>query len=62
MPDERLLTQQDVAEYFGVTIHAVRKWRQKGLLPFILVGQSVRIEPDALRAFIAAHRHEAISA
>jgi excisionase family DNA binding protein len=51
-----LLTQEEVAEMLKVTIHAVRKWRRRGLLPYILIGNTVRIERTALEAFIDAHR------
>lgn len=53
---EALLTEADVAEMMGVTTHAVRKWRTRGLITFIRVGQTVRFEPAEVEAFIERHR------
>lgn len=51
-----MMTQEEVAELFGVSIHTIRKWRQAGLIPFVRVGQTVRFEDDAIKDFIARHR------
>jgi len=46
----------------GVTIYAVRKWRAKGLLTFIKVGKTIRIERSEAEAFIERHRCNAQAA
>lgn len=54
---ERLLTQQELADLFNVTVEAVRKWRQRGKISFIRVGNTVRFEQCEVQAFIDRNRH-----
>jgi excisionase family DNA binding protein len=43
-----LYTEEEVAEYFGVTTHAVRWWRKQGVVTFIKVSGQVRFTHDAI--------------
>lgn len=52
---EPLMTQEEVAEMFGVTIHAVRKWRKWGWIEFIRVGKTVRFEREHVTTFMERH-------
>ncbi len=52
---ESLMTQEQVAEMFGVTVHAVRKWRSKNLLPYMRVGKTVRMKRSDVMDFYARH-------
>jgi excisionase family DNA binding protein len=49
------MTQEEVAAMFGVTIHAVRKWRQWGWIEFIRVGRTVRFQREQVEKFMADH-------
>jgi excisionase family DNA binding protein len=41
--DNRLLTEQEVADLAQVPLLSVRYWRQTGRLPFVKVGKHARI-------------------
>lgn len=56
-PVSFLLTEQDVADYFTVSLHTVRSWRYRGLLPYVKVGNHVRIESEELIRFVNQRRH-----
>lgn len=43
---DQLLTEDDVAAIFNVSPHTVRKWRQRGVIVCIKIGQTVRYEQD----------------
>lgn len=60
MPDT-LYSQADVAAMFGVTIHAVRKWRAQGKIAFIRINETVRFTDQAIADFIRDHHHPAKS-
>jgi excisionase family DNA binding protein len=51
------MTQEEVAAMFGVTIHAVRKWRSKGLIPYMRIGKTVRFDRNEVDRFYVNHRH-----
>jgi excisionase family DNA binding protein len=55
-PRRGLLTVKDVAERLGVTDRHVRKMLQDGELPSYKLGEMRRVEPDAVEAYLAAHR------
>jgi excisionase family DNA binding protein len=38
-----LMTDDQVAQMAGVSVHTVRYWRQLGVLPFVKVGKHPRI-------------------
>lgn len=56
---ETLLTEQQVADMFGVSTHAVRKWREKGLISFFRIGKTVRFDQEEVQAFYQRNRKEA---
>lgn len=41
--DEEFVTAEDVAGYFGVSIHAVYKWARQGRIATRRLGRAVRI-------------------
>lgn len=51
-----LLTEQDVADLFGVSPSAVRKWRSQGKIAFIKVNNTVRFETAEIESFIERNR------
>jgi excisionase family DNA binding protein len=55
-PLERLLTQDEVAEHFGVSLRTVENWRQRGVMPFIRIGKIVRIKASDLERLIESRR------
>lgn len=54
--DPKLYTQEELAEMLQVTVAAVRKWRQRGQINFIKIGNVVRFEHSEVMAFLEAHR------
>jgi excisionase family DNA binding protein len=50
---ERLLTDKDVAQIFGITSRAVWGWRQKGLLPYLRVGRTIRFRRQSIDRLLA---------
>ena len=51
-----LLTERQVAEHFGLTIHALRAWRHRGGGPvFAKLGSAVRYRPADVEAWVAAN-------
>ena len=58
MSNQYGLTQEQVAEMFGVTIHAVRKWRAAGKISYFRVGRTIRFTASDVQDFIERHSHE----
>jgi excisionase family DNA binding protein len=56
LPTSPYLTEAEVAQLFGVTTHAVRKWRNQGKLGYIKVGKTIRFDPEEIAAFIRRNR------
>jgi excisionase family DNA binding protein len=46
---EILLTEQEVAAMFGVSTHAVKKWREKGLISFFRIGKTIRFDQEEVQ-------------
>jgi excisionase family DNA binding protein len=55
-PEEKLLTEQQVAEMLSVSAGAVRKWRGQGRIASINLGTAVRYRYIDVMAFIEAGR------
>ena len=53
---DRLWTTLDVCEFLQCSSHNVANLRNVGL-PFIKVGQLVRFDPDALKAWLRNQSH-----
>jgi excisionase family DNA binding protein len=56
---EVLLTEQQVADLMGVTTHAVKKWREKGLISFFMIGKTIRFDQEEVQAFLDRNRKTA---
>ena len=63
--DIRMLTEQQAAEYIGMSRSFLRKSRMDGNRsghtpgpPFVKIGRSVRYLPADVLAWIEAHRHD----
>jgi len=54
-PTQKLLTKKQAAEYMQVSERTITRWIDSGQLRARKFGKSVRIEPAAMDAFIAAH-------
>lgn len=50
------LTERDLADLFGVTPSAVRKWRSQGKIAFVKINRTVRFESVEVEAFIQRNR------
>ncbi len=54
----QLLTEQELADMFNVSIHKVRNDRRRGGgVPFVRIGGAVRYHPDTIEAFLEANVH-----
>jgi len=51
-----LLTEQEAAAALRLCTRTLRKERQAGRLPYILIGRSVRYAPEDLDQFVATMR------
>lgn len=57
MGDERILNEQEAAEFLRVTVHALRawRWRKKGGPPYAKLGSCVRYRLRDLEAHMESH-------
>lgn len=51
-----LLTELQAADQLALCPRTLRKARQRGDLPYVLIGRAVRYTPDDLQAFIDRNR------
>lgn len=54
------MSQGEAAEYAGISIRTLHKWKLDGL-PFSAVGGTVRIHRDDLDKYIRGHRARTIA-
>jgi hypothetical protein len=60
---DRMLNEHEVADILNIKVSTLRSWRVKGSpLEFCSIGRSIRYEPAAVEAFIAANRMTSTSA
>ena len=53
----RLWGVEQVAEYLDVTVHAIYKWRVRGLgPPAAKVGRQLRYDPEDIRAWLESQK------
>jgi predicted site-specific integrase-resolvase len=58
---ERPLSERDAADYIGISIHTLRKWRKAGKGPtHFAVSRVIRYAVSDLQAFVAANQNTAI--
>lgn len=50
-----LITEQDVASRYHVSVHSVRRWRREGRITFLKIGKQVLFRPQDLEEFEASH-------
>jgi len=48
---DELLTEQDVAARYYVSVHTVRRWRRQGLLGYLKIGRLPLYRASDLEAF-----------
>ena len=51
-PSEALLGAEEVAGYFGVTLHTVYRWCKEGRIPCLKIGKYWRVRREELMAFL----------
>lgn len=49
MASERLLTAQELSEYLSLPVRRVYYWANKGTLPHVRIGRSMRFAPERVR-------------
>ncbi len=55
-PARQLLTEEEAAQCLRVCPRTLRKERQAGRLPYVLIGRCVRYSPEDLESFIESAR------
>jgi predicted DNA-binding transcriptional regulator AlpA len=58
MGDQRVLTEQEAAQFIRVTVHALRAWRwrkESDGPPFVKMGSCVRYRTRDLEAYLESH-------
>ncbi|MGP0017949.1 MAG: helix-turn-helix domain-containing protein [Candidatus Sulfotelmatobacter sp.] len=55
---QELLSTKDVARLFSVSKQTVRAWMREGKLPFMQVGQVIRVRREDVQEFIARNERE----
>ncbi len=60
--DDRLWRPEDVARFLGLTRKGVYGLAERRILPSIKVGGRLRFDPADVRAWVSAHRREAVGA
>jgi len=57
LPD-RPLTTDEAADWLGVDVSTLRRWRKEGVLRPFHYGQTILYTPDEIARFLAEHRGE----
>lgn len=55
----RLYTEEEVAEYLGVTVHAIRYWRKHGKIEFVKIEGQIRFTHASLVDLVRSRTEEA---
>jgi excisionase family DNA binding protein len=58
MPEDKLLSLQDVAQQTGMSEATVRRWVRAGQLPAVELGGRYRISQADLQNFLDKHRKQ----
>jgi excisionase family DNA binding protein len=53
---EALLTPQEVATWLKMSRAWVYKQAEKGLLPFLRVGEAIRFDPEEIREYLTSRK------
>ncbi len=48
MNQKNLLSHKEAAGVLGVSVHRIAKWLDKGMIPYVQIGQVRKIDKDAL--------------
>ena len=57
--DDRLMTDQETAEYLRIKPRQLYTWRVNGLVPYIRMGRALRYRKSAIDAALARHTRPA---
>lgn len=55
---QELLSTKDVARLFSVSKQTVRRWMREAQLPFVQIGQVIRVRREDVQAFIERNERE----
>ena len=58
MSDEKLLSVKEAADFLGLKVATVYKYRMIGAVPYIKIGTRVLFDPERLRKWIDERSHE----
>ncbi len=54
MQDEGLWTTAECAAFLKISIHTLRAWKRRGVVPFLLIEGTVRYNPPDIRVWTAS--------
>lgn len=60
VPDFTLLTIDQVAEIFGVSVPTIRKWQRNGTIPFVKINSTLRFRSTDVELLIHERTQESI--
>lgn len=60
--EPQFMTQEELAQLLRVSIHAVRKWRQAGRIPYVRINKTILFSHADVAAFVEKHRYPQVPA
>jgi len=60
--DTEYITQEELAQLLRVSIHAVRKWRHAGRIPYVRIGKTILFTHADVEDFVNQHRYPQVPA
>ena len=53
--EDRIMTEQEAADYLRIKTRQLYNWRMAGLVPYIRIGRALRFRKSSIDAALAQH-------
>ena len=53
--EDRVMTEQEAADYLRIKTRQLYNWRMAGLIPYIRIGRALRFRKSAIDAALSQH-------
>jgi excisionase family DNA binding protein len=53
---DAMLTKEEIAKYFGITVRTVENWMTQGYLPYLRFGRAVRFSLADVQRHVEKHQ------